>query len=102
MADFHSFPPKGDPSAAFRERLLAPTSDEVQEDSMTTPTEFFHWYIVDEGTGNLERTAFKLTRKQANRAFPGSEPDASSRELRDVSDPREAPPDSRPGEKWAN
>jgi hypothetical protein len=68
---------------------------------MATPTEFFHWYFVDERTGTRERTAYKLSRKHAERAFQEPEPDASSRELRDLSDPSEAPPDSRPGQRWA-
>ena len=68
---------------------------------MATPTEFFHWYIVDERTGKRERTTYKLTRKDAEHAFPGAEPDPESRELRHLDDPGEAPPNSRPGDKWA-
>ena len=74
----------------------------AQNAFMTTPTEFFHWYIVDERTGKRERTTYKLTRKDAEQAFPGAEPDLQSREVRDLSDPGRAPPSSRPGEEWVN
>ena len=69
---------------------------------MATPTEFFHWYVVDKRTGERQRTTYKLTRKDAEHAFPGAEPDPSSREVRDVSDPGAAPPNSRPGDKWVS
>ena len=87
-------------------KAAAPPS-QVQKGSeqnafMTTPTEFFHWYIVDERTGKRERTTYKLTRKDAEQAFPGAEPDLQSREVRDLSDPGRAPPSSRPGEEWEN
>ena len=80
-----------------------PRDEEVSEQKslMATPTEFFHWYIVDERTGKRERTTYKLTRKDAEHAFPGAEPDPSSREVRNLNDPGEVPPNSRPGEKWA-
>ena len=68
---------------------------------MPTPTEFFHWYVVDERTGKRELTTYKLTRKDAEKAFPGAEPDLLSREIRELSDPGDGPPNSRPGEKWA-
>jgi hypothetical protein len=48
---------------------------------MPTPTEFFGW-IVDERTGKRRRTSYKLTRADAERQFPGAEPDLSSREVR--------------------
>ena len=84
-------------------RPSAPAMRGVSEQKilMATPTEFFHWYIVDERTGKRERTTYKLTRKDAEQAFPGAEPDPGSRELRHLDDPGEAPPNSRPGDKWA-
>jgi hypothetical protein len=69
---------------------------------MTTPTEFFRWHIVDEQTGKRSLTTYKLTRKDAERAFPGAEPDMRTREIRNVGDPDGAPANSRPGEEWAS
>jgi hypothetical protein len=69
---------------------------------MPTPTEFFRWYIVDERTGTRVLTTYKLTRKDAEQAFPGAEPDPQSREIRNLSDPANAPPNSRPGEEWVS
>jgi hypothetical protein len=68
---------------------------------MTTPTEFFYWWIVDERTGKRRLTAYKMARAQAERAFPGAEPDLHSREVRHLPDPGEAPPNSRPGTPWS-
>jgi hypothetical protein len=68
---------------------------------MPVPTEFFRWWIPDELTGKHRLTAYKLTRADAGRAFPGAEPEQRSREVRDLADPSEAPGNSRPGGKWA-
>ena len=62
---------------------------------MPTPTEFFRWWIIDEHTGERRLTAFKLTRVDAGRAFPGAEPDLQTRELRHLHEPGEVPANSR-------
>ena len=65
---------------------------------MSTPTEFFRWWITDERTGQRRRTTYKLSRANAERQFPGAEPDLSSREVRDLPDAGELPPaNSKPG-----
>jgi len=62
-------------------------------------TEFFLWYIPDERTGKLQLTKYKLTRADAERAFPGAVPDLSSREVRDLPAIGRPPANRRPGEK---
>ena len=64
---------------------------------MSTPTEFFRWWITDERTRKRRKTTFMLTRADAERAFPGAEPDLQSREVRNLPDPGQAPANSRPG-----
>jgi len=39
---------------------------------MSIPTEFFHWWIIDERTGERRLTTYKLSRADAERAFPGA------------------------------
>ena len=68
---------------------------------MSTPTEFFRWWITDERTGERRLTTYKLTRADAERAFPEAEPDLQTHEVRDLPDPGEAPANSRPGENWS-
>jgi hypothetical protein len=68
---------------------------------MPTPTEFFHWWIADDHTGQRRLTTFKLSRADAEKAFPGAEPDLQTREVRDLPDMAEAPPSSRPGGNWS-
>ena len=68
---------------------------------MPTPTEFFRWWIVDERTGERRLTTYKLSRADAQRAFPTAEPDWETREVRDLPDPAETPASSRPGGKWS-
>jgi len=63
---------------------------------MVTPTEFFRWWIVDERTGERQLTAYKLSRADAERAFPGAEPDLQTREVRDLPKPDRLPANSRP------
>jgi len=46
---------------------------------MPTPTEFFNWWIVAERIGKRRLTTYKLKRADAERAFPGAEPDLQSR-----------------------
>jgi hypothetical protein len=65
---------------------------------MSTPTEFFRWWITDERTGKRRRTSYKLTRADAERQYPGAEPDLQSREVRHLSEPGEALANSRPPE----
>jgi hypothetical protein len=50
---------------------------------MATPNEFFKWWYIDERTGERRRTAYKLNFIDAERAFPGAEPDLSTREAHD-------------------
>ena len=45
-------------------------------------TEFYHWWITDERTGERRLTPYMLTRIDAGRAFPGAEPHHQTRELR--------------------
>ena len=61
-------------------------------------TEYFLWYVPDERTGKLQLTKYKLTRADAERAFPGAVPDLSSREVRDLPEIGKAPANRRPGE----
>jgi hypothetical protein len=61
---------------------------------------FYNWWIVDELTGERRLTAYKLTRIDAGRAFPGAEPDLRTRELRNLPDARYTPADTRAGENW--
>jgi len=65
---------------------------------MSTPTEFFRWWIIDERTGTRRLTTYALTRADAERAFPGAEPDLQTREVRDLSNPDRLPANSRPGD----
>lgn len=68
---------------------------------MSTPTEFFRWWIADERTGKRRLTTFKLSRADAEKAFPGAEPDLETREVRNLPDKAQTPPNSRPGGKWS-
>ena len=61
-------------------------------------TEYFLWYVPDEH-GKLQLTKYKLSRADAQKAFPGAEPDLESREVRDVPEIGEPPPNRRPGER---
>lgn len=69
--------------------------------AMPNPTEFFCWWITDERTGERRLTRFKLTRADAQRAFPGAEPDPATREMRELPDRGALPATSRPGGTWA-
>jgi len=68
---------------------------------MPNPIEFFNWYIRDEGTGERRLTTYKLSRPDAERAFPGAEPDLQTREVRNLPGTGEETPNSRPGRKWS-
>jgi len=68
--------------------------------SMVNPIEFFQWWIVDERTGERRLTTYKLSRANAERAFPGSEPDPSTREVRNLPDLQYVPSSGRPGKQW--
>jgi hypothetical protein len=63
-------------------------------------TEFFRWWIVDERTGQQCLTAYKLSRVNAGRAFPGAEPDPRTREVRITPEGCDVPPNNRPGTPW--
>ncbi len=62
---------------------------------MAELTEYFAWWITDERTGERRLTPYKLSRADAQRAFPGAVPDVDSREVRDVPGPGRAPTDRR-------
>ena len=66
-----------------------------------TLTEFFNWWIVDERTGAQRLTTYKLTRANAERAFPGAEADLATLEIRNLPRAGKAPPNSRPGGEWS-
>ena len=64
---------------------------------MTTPTEFFRWWITDERTGKRRRTTYKVTRAEAHERFgDDAEPDPHSREVRDLPAPGELRGNTRP------
>ena len=65
---------------------------------MSIPTEFFRWWIIDMRSGERRLTNYALTRADAERAFPGAEPDLQTRDLRHLPDPAAAPVDSRSGD----
>ena len=69
---------------------------------MTTPTEFFNWWIIDQRTSKRRLTNYKLTRIDAERAFPGAEPDHSTGEVRNLPDKSQISPNSRPGPEWSS
>jgi hypothetical protein len=50
-------------------------------------TELFNWWVVDEITGKRELTRFKLSRENAQRAFPGATPDLQSGEVHGLTAP---------------
>ena len=64
-------------------------------------TESFRWWIVDERTRKRRLTAYQLTRADAERAFPGAEPDLQTREVRDLPNPDRLPASSRPEGDWS-
>jgi hypothetical protein len=49
---------------------------------MSTPTEYFRWWITDERTGKRRLTTYKMTRAQAAERYPGAEPDLQTCEVR--------------------
>ena len=56
---------------------------------MNIVTELFRWWVVDEVTGERQLTTFKLSRENAQRAFPGAKPDLESREVSGFLPPEE-------------
>jgi len=68
---------------------------------MDTLIEFFNWWVVDERTGDRWLTTYKLSRPDAQRAFPCAEPEPLTRDVRHFLAASEAPPSSRPGAKWS-
>ena len=77
------------------------SSSQCAPQPMPNPTEFFNWYITDERTGERRLTTYKLSRPDAERAFPGAEPDLQTREVRNLPGAGETPPNSRPGGRWS-
>lgn len=70
---------------------------------MSTSTEFYRWWIVDEVTGERVLTPYKLTRAHAALAFPGSEPNLQTREVRHLPELGQDPwGTTRPGEPWVD
>lgn len=66
-----------------------PQASTAQNDSMTDVTEYFNWWVVDELTGAAQLTRYKLSRANAQRAFPGAEPDVQTREVHALTEPGE-------------
>ena len=62
---------------------------------MNILAEYFNWWVVDEATGERELTKFKLSRENAQRAFPGATPDLQSREVHDLTAPGELRAETR-------
>ena len=68
---------------------------------MANLIEFFRWWVLDECTGERRLTSYKLNRADAQRAFPGAEPDPLTREVRDWPDAGEAPASGGRGQRWS-
>ena len=68
---------------------------------MSSPTEFYNWWVVDERTGELQLTPYKLTCVDATRAFGNAQPNLASREVRNLISAGEALANSRPGGNWS-
>jgi hypothetical protein len=68
---------------------------------MTTPTEFFRWWITDERTGKRRLTRYAMTREEAAERFPeGADADLRTREVRHLDPPgRLVEPEPRQKEK---
>ena len=56
---------------------------------MSTSTEFFRWFIVDERTGKRRLTTYAMTRQEAAEGYPDAEPDLRTREVRNLPEPGE-------------
>ena len=67
---------------------------------MPVPTEFFHWYIIDERTGKRRLTSYAMTRQQAAERFAGAEPDLQTREVRNLPEPGELHGNTRPPDSF--
>ena len=63
---------------------------------MTRVVEFYRWWITDDRTGERRLTEYKLSRADAQRAFPGAVPDPGSREVRDSPSAGNASPPKSP------
>jgi hypothetical protein len=59
---------------------------------MPIETEFFRWWITDEVTGKRRKTSYRMDRAPSLERYPDAEPDPSSREVRQVYQPREQVP----------
>lgn len=63
---------------------------------MVRPVEFFQWWILDERGGERRLTTYKLSAADAQRAFPGCEPDPGTREVRYLPETQDLPWSNRP------
>jgi hypothetical protein len=66
---------------------------------MSNPTEYFNWWVRDVLTGERRLTPYKLSRVNAQRAFPGATPSSQSREIHTFADPGEIYADGRASDK---
>ena len=87
--------------AAHAERWPASAQVARPGDRKVIGMEFFCWWFVDERTGERCLTTYKLSRANAERAYPGAEPDLQTREWRSVPLVGHEPPTSRPGGHWS-
>jgi hypothetical protein len=85
----------------FSGGLARPAGAGADETALTTPTEFYRWWVVEEITGERLLTPYKLTRSNAEKAFAGAVPDLATREVRNLAGEDETPVDSRPGAAWS-
>ena len=69
---------------------------------MSTLTEFYRWWLIDEVTGERVLTPYKLTAAHAALAFPGAEPNLHTLEVRHLPDLHADPWTTRPGQPWAD
>ena len=82
----------------LRVRILHPAAS---RHPMANLVEFFRWWVVDDRTGERRLTTYKLSRADALRAFPGCEPNPSTREVGSLPDSQDLQADSRPGIRWS-
>ncbi len=70
---------------------------------MSSTTEFYRWWIVDQVTGERVLTPYKLTSAHAALAFPGAVPNLQTREIRHLPALGQDPwGTTRPGEPWVD
>ena len=77
--------------------LIFNASGVLAKINMPIETEFFNWLVPHEyKPGHTTKTAYKMTRAEAQQRFPGCEPVAGSREVRHL----RAPGDPEPMWDW--